>query len=230
MGGVEVPKVHVTISTSCYCPQCKSEKFWNQGSLCSPPSSPPSFSSPTPLPPRPPPWLLFLLLPLLWLLLSNLGLSHAQRCPWTRELGDTFQQGKMVSTWEVLCIFLVCLDKNLLLYYSIILIAVVELLSLLSLSDSLRPRGLQLATVFHYLPELAQTHVHWVSDAIQPSHPLSPPSPPAFNLSQHQGLCQWVSSSHQGPKYWSYSFSISSANKYLRSISFRIDWFDYFNN
>ena len=45
-----------------------------------------------------------------------------------------------------------------------------------------------------YLPELTQTHVHWVSDAIRPSHPLSPPSPPALNLSQHQGLFQWVSS------------------------------------
>ena len=49
----------------------------------------------------------------------------------------------------------------------------------------------------HQLPELAQTHVHWVGDAIQPSHPLSSPSPPALNLSQHRGLFQWVSSSHQ---------------------------------
>ena len=48
--------------------------------------------------------------------------------------------------------------------------------------------------VHHQLPEFTQTHVHWVGDAIQPSHPLSPPSPPAFNLSQHQGLFQWVSS------------------------------------
>ena len=51
--------------------------------------------------------------------------------------------------------------------------------------------------VHYQLPELAQTHVHWVSDAIQPTHPLSSPSPPAFNLSQHQGLFKWVSSSHQ---------------------------------
>ena len=51
--------------------------------------------------------------------------------------------------------------------------------------------------VHHQLPELAQTHVHWVTDAIQPSHPLSSPSPPAFSLSQHQGLFQWVSSLHQ---------------------------------
>ena len=54
--------------------------------------------------------------------------------------------------------------------------------------------------VHHQLPEFTQTHVHWVSDAIQPSHPLSSPSPPAFNLSQHQSLFQWVSSSHQMAK------------------------------
>ena len=54
--------------------------------------------------------------------------------------------------------------------------------------------------LLHHLLELAQTHVHWVSDAIQPSHPLSSPSPPAFNLSQHQGLFSWVNSSHQVAK------------------------------
>ena len=51
--------------------------------------------------------------------------------------------------------------------------------------------------VYHQLPESTQAPLHWVSDAIQPSHPLSSPSPPAFNFSQHQGLFQWVSSSHQ---------------------------------
>ena len=51
--------------------------------------------------------------------------------------------------------------------------------------------------VHHQLPEFALTHVHWAGDAIQPSHPLSSPSPPAFNLSQHHGLFRWVSSSHQ---------------------------------
>ena len=54
--------------------------------------------------------------------------------------------------------------------------------------------------VHHQLPELAQTHVHQVGDAIQPSHPLSSPSPPASNLSQHQGLFHSVSSSHQVAK------------------------------
>ena len=52
-------------------------------------------------------------------------------------------------------------------------------------------------SVQHQRPDLTQTHVHWVSDAIQPSHPLSFPSPPAFNLSQRQGLFKWVSSTHQ---------------------------------
>ena len=80
--------------------------------------------------------------------------------------------------------------------------------------------------VHHQLLELAQTHVHRVSDAIQPSHPLSSPSPPAVYLSQHQGLFQWVCSSIRWPKYCSFSFSISPSNEYSGLISFWIDWFD----
>ena len=68
--------------------------------------------------------------------------------------------------------------------------------------------------IHHQLPEFTQTHVHWVSDAIQLSHPLSSPFPPAFDLSQHQGLFKWVSSSCQVAKYWSFSFSISPSNEY----------------
>ena len=56
------------------------------------------------------------------------------------------------------------------------------------------------SSVLQYLPEFAQVHVHWVSDAIQPSHPLLPPSPFAFEFSQHQGLFQWVGFSHQVAK------------------------------
>ena len=52
----------------------------------------------------------------------------------------------------------------------------------------------------HHLPKFAQLQVHWVGDAMQPSHPLSPPSPSALNLSQHQGLSQWVGSLHQVAK------------------------------
>ena len=80
--------------------------------------------------------------------------------------------------------------------------------------------------VHHQLRELTQTHAHWVGDATQPSHPLSSPSPPAFNLSQHQGLFQGVSSSYQVAKVWSFSFSICPSNEYSGLISFRSDWFD----
>ena len=57
-------------------------------------------------------------------------------------------------------------------------------------------------TVNHQLPEFTQTHVHWVSDAIQPSHPLPSPSPPTFNLSQHQGLFKWISSPFRIEVFW----------------------------
>ena len=59
-------------------------------------------------------------------------------------------------------------------------------------------------------PESTQTHVHWVSDAIQPSHPLSSPSPPAFNLSQNQGLFKWVSFPHQLAKVWEFQLQHQS--------------------
>ena len=80
------------------------------------------------------------------------------------------------------------------------------------LSSSLRPHGLQHAVfpAHHQLPEPAQTHVSRVSDAIQPSHPLSSPSPPAFSLSKHQGLFQWVSSLHQGAKGLEFQFQHQS--------------------
>ena len=78
--------------------------------------------------------------------------------------------------------------------------------------------------VHHQILQLAQTHVHWVGDAIQPSHPLSSPSP-AFNLSQHQGLFQWVSSSHQAAKVLELQLQ-HQLFQWSRLISFRIDWFD----
>ena len=80
--------------------------------------------------------------------------------------------------------------------------------------------------VHHQLPEFTQTHAHLVSDAIQPSHPLSSPSHPAPNPSQHQGLFQWVNSSMRWPKYWSFSFSISPSNKHPGLSSSRMDWLD----
>ena len=80
--------------------------------------------------------------------------------------------------------------------------------------------------VLHHLLELAQIYVHQVNDAIQTSHPLSSASPPAFNLSYHQGLFKWVSFSHQVAKVSSLNFSISPSNEYSGLISFRMDWFD----
>ena len=80
----------------------------------------------------------------------------------------------------------------------------------------------------HYqLLEFTQTHVHWVGDAIRPSHPLLSPSPPAFNLSQHQGLSNGSVLHIRWPKYWSFGFSISPSNDYSGLISFRVDWLDF---
>ena len=80
--------------------------------------------------------------------------------------------------------------------------------------------------VHHQLPESTQTHVHCVGDAIQPSHPLSSPSPPALNLSQHQGLFKWVSSPHQVANVLSFSFNISPSSEHPGLLSFRMDWLD----
>ena len=76
------------------------------------------------------------------------------------------------------------------------------------------------------LPELVQTLVHRVSDAIQPSHPLSSHSPPTFNLSRNQGLSNESVLPIRWPKNWSFSFSISLSNEYPVVISFRMDWLD----
>ena len=78
--------------------------------------------------------------------------------------------------------------------------------------------------VHDQLSQFTQTHVLWVGDAIQPSHPLSSLSPPAFSLSQQQGLFQWVNSYIRWPKYWSFSFSISPFNEYSGLIS--LGWTD----
>ena len=80
--------------------------------------------------------------------------------------------------------------------------------------------------VHHQPLEFTQTHIHRVCDAIQPSHPLVSPSPPARNLSQHQGLSS-ESTLHMGwPKYWSFSFSIIPSKEIPGLISFRMDWLD----
>ena len=78
--------------------------------------------------------------------------------------------------------------------------------------------------VHHQLLEFTQTHVHWVGDAIQPSHPLSSPSPPAPSPSQHQVFSNEPTLRMRWPKCWSFSFSISPSNEHPGLISFRMDW------
>ena len=98
----------------------------------------------------------------------------------------------------------------------------VQLSSVTQLCPTLQPHGLQPGfPVHHQLPQLAQTHGHQISDAIQPSHPLSSPSPPAFNLSQQQGLFHWVSSSHQVAKVLECSASASVLPMNIQ------DWFPW---
>ena len=80
--------------------------------------------------------------------------------------------------------------------------------------------------VYHQLPEFTQTHLHRVGDAIQPSYPLSSPSPPAFNLSQHQGLSNESALHIRWPKYQSFSFNISPSSERSGLISFRMDQLD----
>ena len=80
--------------------------------------------------------------------------------------------------------------------------------------------------VHHQLPGFAQTHVHWVGDAIQPFHPLSSPSPPAFNLSQHQRLFKWVSSSHQVAKVLEFHIQHLFFQWIFRTNLLRMDWLD----
>ena len=89
------------------------------------------------------------------------------------------------------------------------------------MSNSLRPMDCSMPgfPAHHQLTDLAQTHVYRLGDTIKPSHPLSSPSPPTFNLSQHQGLFQWVSSSHQVAKVLGAS---ASASVFPMDI---LDWF-----
>ena len=80
--------------------------------------------------------------------------------------------------------------------------------------------------VHHQLPEFTQTHAHGVSAAIQPSHPLSSPSPPVPNPSQHRVFSNESTLCIRWPKYWNFSFSTSPSNEHPGLISFRMDWLD----
>ena len=105
---------------------------------------------------------------------------------WINESGVQGRESRLkISIWEL----------------SVIQFSSVQLLSCVQTLCDPMDCSMSGLPVHHQLPEFTQTHVHRVSDAIQPSHPLFSPSPPTFNLSQHQGLFKWVSSSHQVPKY-----------------------------
>ena len=100
----------------------------------------------------------------------------------------------------------------------------VQVLSRVWLCDPMNRSTPGLA-VHHQLPEFTQTHVHWVSDAIQPPHPLSSPSPPAPNHSQSQGLFQWVNSSHEVAKVLEFQLQHQSFQRNPRA-NLRMDWLD----
>ena len=107
-------------------------------------------------------------------------------------------------------------------------VVVVELLSCVRLCDPMDWNTPDFPAL-HYLLELAQTHILWIGDAIQRFHLLSSPSPPGLNISQHQGLFQWVGSLHHVSKCWNFSFSISPSSAFwwiFRAGSFSIDWID----
>ena len=127
-----------------------------------------------------------------------------------------------MSFWDLIAHFLLLLNNTLLYQFS----SVAQSCPILcNFTDRSTP-GLP---VHHQLLEFTQTYVHWVGDAIQSSHPLLSPSPPAFSLSQHQGLFKWVGESVlriRWPKYWSFSFNISPSNEHSGLISFRMDWLD----
>ena len=101
------------------------------------------------------------------------------------------------------------------------------LFSYLAVSDYLRPHGLEPARLLCPSPSpRTQTHLHWVSDVIQPSCPLSSPSPPAFSLSPHRSLFQWVGYLHQVAKVLEFQLQHQSFQWMFRTYSFRMDWLD----
>ena len=129
------------------------------------------------------------------------------------------QWGLQGLFWHVLTLELV-LSKGMLARYSVQFSSVAQSCLTLCYPMDCSTPGLPVHHLLHGF-EFTQTHVHWVSDAIQPSHPLSSPSP-VFNLSQNQGLCQRVRSLNQMAKYWRFSFNISPSNEHSGLISFRM--------
>ena len=120
-------------------------------------------------------------------------------------------QIQLLGPWYLLYIYVfkfvkgqwMCIQPQLVQYSSVQLLSRVQFYNPMDCSTPV-------LLVHRQLPKLTQTHVHWVSDAIQPSHTLVSPSPLAFNLSQHQGLFQWVSSLHQVAKVLEFQLQYQS--------------------
>ena len=125
----------------------------------------------------------------------------AWRIPWTEEPGGPQSMGskRVEQNWATAH---ACIHTHVH-THTLSIITVIQFSSVAQSCPTLYD-PMKLSTpglpVHHQLPEFIQIHVHWVGEAIQPSHPLSSPSPPALNLSQHQGIFKWVSSSHQVAK------------------------------
>ena len=120
---------------------------------------------------------------------------------------------------ELILLFALCITKDRIMQFSSVAQSCPTLCDPMNCSTPGLP-------VHHQLPDFTQTYVHWVCDAIQPSHPLLSPSPLALNLSQHQGLFQRVILHMRWPKYWSLSLSISPSNEHPGLISSTMDWLD----
>ena len=120
------------------------------------------------------------------------------------------------------CVFFSCKAGLMLTLLQPSFVVIVQLLSHVCLCDS-TDCSTPGFPVLRYLPEFAQSHVHWVDDAIQPSHPLLPPSSPALSFPA-PGSFPVSRLRIRWPSYW--SFSISPSNEYSRLISFRMDWLD----
>ena len=147
--------------------------------------------------------------------------GEEERCWWVSKMGEGSQLdggGEQLDLWrQSHCCVYGCWTFN------AVFSSVAQ--SLRTLSDPM-DCSMPGFVVHHQLLEFAQTHVHWVSDAIQPSHPPLSPSPPSFNLpsirvfsNESDFLIRW-------PKYWSFNFSINPSNEYSGLIFFKIDWFD----
>ena len=176
----------------------------------------------------------------MWVGSQILHFQPAPKCPWVR--GLTFVRSYVIificfshlfhlllcalALFLFLCLAFICVLCSVAkLYLTLLNYYLFQSLSHVPLYKPLE-WSMPVFAILHYLLEFAQIHVHWAGDATQLSHCVSSPYPPAFNLSQHQRLFQWVISSHQVPKYWSFSFNISPSSEYTGLISFRVDWLD----